>query len=300
MKLLIVVILVLFSTPIFSQTKLVGTVVTDIAHVKEVKSFVNTVLYQPDNLDQLKQYLIASNGLNIIIGINRYFFTGSVFISKDVSQLAQIINTYRGNNKIILEYDEPFWNTRLACMQGKQDACYEVNTNYAKTISNISRINYNLKRAIPGVEIMHVESYLELYNQYTKLGRLILIKDAKHIGFDCYSKPTICKIPSTNVSISHMQFFQILIDQIQKQGIQAKLILVPGTYISTVGDINRLRTEDEVINNLSWYIDVFKSYPSYVSGIGAFLWSDISPQQSGARSMPKVKLYLQQKFPELF
>jgi hypothetical protein len=182
----------------------------------------------------------------------------------------------------VFAFDEPIWNA----------------TKNGQDHDEVLKCMQDIKNNYPGVEMMHIEAYAELYNQYTQNnGKLTLFWDADHIGFDCYGDYGSCGgmgIPG----VSQFVYLNEINKAIHENGSDAKLFLVPGTFTSP----NYTQNGHDVIKQLSAYIFFLENNYHNVSGLGAFVWGDSTFGDTtikGAMSNPLIRAEIEREFPKL-
>lgn len=265
------------------MNKLVGILITELSQVDEVVPFSNAVAFRPTDGVELVSYLNEiDNKMTPVIIVDHFFIVDGKYKNGVSRDLYDALEQSKHFGRTLFMFDEPMWRAR------KNDQSYREVINVMQDV----KLNYL------GIEIMHIEAYAELYQQYTENdGKLSLFYDADHLGFDCYGEYGSCG--GLNVP-EHSQFIYLSeIDKaIKKHGSSAKLFLVPGAFTSP----KYPEDEFDVIKQLQSYMFFFENNPDRVSGLGAFVWGNTTCGDAtiiGARNNELISKELKESFPKL-
>lgn len=179
--------------------KLLGVLLTEPDQLDEIAGFSNAFAFVPRQESSITDYLNRNtHELLPVISIGHYFFdkiSGS-FNASDVAPIVQAINQSAHTGPVIFLFDEPLWQIRFSCLGGHSLACNEAHNNYADTLLQLKKIIRDLRNALPGSGIMHIEAYAELIYQKhaAPLNDVIMLDEAEYLGFDCYGAFENCGI----------------------------------------------------------------------------------------------------------
>ncbi len=265
------------------MNKLVGILITQISQVNEVTPFSNAVAFSPADDAELVQYLNKiDNRMVPVVMIDRFFMVNQKYHTDYSHELYSALEQSNHFGRIVFMFDEPMWRATRNQQPHNEviDAMSAAKSNY------------------PSAEIMHIEAYAELYNQYVNNEKeLTLFYDADHIGFDCYGKYGDCggpKIPG----IGQFTYLNEINKAIEAKGSDAKLFLVPEAFTSP----NFTEDQRAVIRQLRAYMMFFENNIDRVSGLGAFVWGDSAfgdPTIIGARNNDLIRQEVEESFPKL-
>lgn len=179
--------------------KLLGVLLTESNQLDEITGFSNAFAFVPKQTSSITDYLNRNtHELLPVISIGHYFFdkTLGTFNAADVTPIKQAISKSSHTGSVIFLFDEPLWQIRFSCLGGHSQACDEVNNGYVDTLSQLKKIVRDLRKALPGSGIMHIEAYAELIYQKhaAPLNDVIMLDDAEYLGFDCYGAFDDCGI----------------------------------------------------------------------------------------------------------
>lgn len=183
--------------------KLLGFALTESSQVNEVVDFSNAFSFSPAQPSEITGYLNQNaNRLLPVIEIGRFFFDEEqgLYNYSDILPIIQAVNTSAHRGAVLFFVDEPLWHIRLACLKGAVSACQEIDSGYAATLPLFRKLSRNLKKALPGAGMMHIEAYAELLYQKSAnpSNNIILLDEAEYLGYDCYGAFDDCGI--TNIS----------------------------------------------------------------------------------------------------
>lgn len=181
------------------RDKIFGLLLSESDQLREVADFSNTFSISPMQLSDITKYLNKNEAdLLPVIEISRFFFNAGQYVFThsyaNVSAIVEAVraSSYRG--PILFMLDEPLWRIRIPCRKGIEAACQEVRTGYSRTREAFRKIGRDLRKALPGAGIFHVEAYAELFFQ--KLDHpsreVIMIDDAEYLGYNCYGRFDSC------------------------------------------------------------------------------------------------------------
>lgn len=253
-----------------------GLLITDPDHIDEVAAYSNAFAYMPRSEQDLAEVLAVNAGRMMpVVDLAGFFWneaTGT-YVWRNISGLKAAI----GNNQILAEVDEPFWHIQQSCMAGVQSACNEIASGYAQTQQVFRRLKYEL-----GVQLVHIEAYTALINhKEVDPDRPVPIIDAAdHVGFNCYGDFHDCG------GYSQLQYGAWLYEAIL--GTSKKILLVAGSFLAP----GFFDTEQQVIDQIEAYYDIFQQYRDLFSGIGLFLYSSVDGF-TGARDLPQIRSVVQ-------
>ncbi len=235
---------------------LTGFLITSLLHVSAVQDHSTAVAFFVQDTQSVTQYLDEiDNNLVPIVFIDHIFIRDGKYIYQDTTPLKNALRKSSHFGRIILGFDEP-------CHKGRQNAqeCPEI-------LNVMNRIKMDFR----GVEFMHIEAGREIYLQSQENnGWLHLWYGADHIGFNCYSPIDKCggnDIPY----ISHDAYIKYIHYQILAHGSDAKIFLVPGSFINT----NYMTSQHDVITQMNDYTELAMKHDSIISGMGYFLWGNL-------------------------
>lgn len=152
------------------MNKLIGMLITEISQIDEVAAFSNAVAFRPLDGAELTLYLNKiDNKMTPVIIVDHFFIVDGKYKNGLSRELYDAIEQSKHFGRIVFMFDEPMWRAR------KND---QAHNDVLKVMGDV-QLNYR------GVEIMHIEAYAELYQQYTENNRMLyLLYSADHIGFD--------------------------------------------------------------------------------------------------------------------
>ncbi len=179
--------------------KLLGFALTNPNQINEVASFSNAFSFSPAQPSEITGYLNQNaNRLLPTIEIGRFFFDQErgVYNDLDILPIIQAIKASVHRGPILFLIDEPLWHIRFACLKGTASACQEIHSGYSATLPLFRKLSRNLKKALPGAGMMHIEAYTELlYQKFTNPeSDIILLDEAEYLGYDCYGAFDDCGI----------------------------------------------------------------------------------------------------------
>ncbi len=255
-----------------TNNTLVGIYVTNHYSVNEVLPFSNAVAFKPTSKEDLTSYLQVINSRAVpVVEVSDLFLRDSIFQFNYNStvELANTLNGTEHTGRIVIMLDEILWKVRRNCTNGSVTACNDVSNNYTQSIHDVNRVIALLKSRVSGVEVFHVESYAELYLQWIERGKLTLLYNAEHLGFNCYGPINGCGNSELGVPpIAIFDYLTVIYNSIAENNSSAKILLVPGSFMNESG----LPTEQDTLNHFNGYLNIFDTYRDYASGFGAFAW----------------------------
>jgi hypothetical protein len=270
--------------------KIIGALITDASQVEEVVGFSNAFSPEVDNVSKLPQYLQANASRMLpILNIGAFMLdpiTG-ILRSDYLRVVSEIVAALSSNHSgpVLFFFDEPLWHIRLACEQGKQLACNEVAQRYADTLRTAQKIGDELRRAIPGAGMMHVEAYEELSRQMAAWNGIVMLDDAEYLAFDCYGAIHDCGGRAQAEYLCWIMSARDALELVNPIG--RKIFLVTGTF----KDFYAFPDENRVIDQIRTYFEALDS-SEILGGIGAFSWGNVLAESTpflGARSLPEVR-----------
>lgn len=183
--------------------KIVGFALNEPSQINEIANFSNAFSFAPQELEDVSRYLNKnSNNLMPVIEIGRFLFdeTTHSFRELDVAPLVQAIKTSTYQGPMLFLVDEPLWRLRLSCFKQNQAACTEIANKYIHTLEIFKKTGAELRKALPGSGILHIEAFAELIYQKNSgpSDNVIMLDDAEYLGYDCYGPFDRCGI--TDVS----------------------------------------------------------------------------------------------------
>lgn len=265
------------------MNKLIGILITELSQIDEVMPFSNAVAFRPSDGAEMLSYLNKiDNRLTPVIIVDHFFIVDGKYKHGHSRDLYNALEQSKHFGRIVFMFDEPMWRAR------KNEQAYK----------DVIKVMGEVKLNYLGVEVMHIEAYAELYQQYTENnGKLYLFYDADHIGFDCYGEYGSCG--GLNVpELSQFTYLDEIYKAIKNHGSSAKLFLVPGAFTSP----NYPESEFDVIKQLQSYMYFFENNFDKVSGLGAFLWGNTTlPEVTiiGARNNELIRKEIEESFPKL-
>ncbi|GKS68070.1 hypothetical protein W03_00740 [Nitrosomonas sp. PY1] len=177
--------------------KIVGFALNEPSHISEVASFSNAFAFTPKDLNDVTRYLNRNtHNLIPVIEIGRFLFdeTTHSFRELDVTPLAQAITASDYQGPILFLVDEPLWRLRLSCLNQNPTACTEITDKYTRTLDIFRKIGAELRKALPGSGMLHIEAFAELIYQKNSnpSDNVILLDDVEYLGYDCYGSFDQC------------------------------------------------------------------------------------------------------------
>jgi hypothetical protein len=209
-----------------------------------------------------------------VIIINEFFRDSAghfVYDAQSAAELKSALSASSHFSRISFMFDEWLWRASLV---GQDSA-------------EVLAVMADVKAEFPGVELIQIESFVNLYEQYmANYGQLDLFYDADMIGFDCYGPFDGCGgfgVPE----IPQLTYLSIIYNQIQQNNSQAKIFLVPGAFTNPTA----FTDEQVVIDQLHDYAWTYEQNKEYIGGMGIFTWGslDDGTPSTGARELPAVK-----------
>ena len=269
--------------------KLVGTFIFSVDEVQEVIEFSNAIFFPPSSIEHFEEFLVEIDSRAIPVPeLNRFLSENGTFRYQDLQPIVDAIHRTGHTGKIVFMLDEPFWRIRLSCAEGNMTSCAEIDAGYVNVIEGYRRVVSELKEMLDDVEIIHIESFAELYYQKVETGRLILIDSAHYFSFDCYGKFDSCGIDGMNIPfVSQDVYGRMLFDAIQDLGTGARMVLIPGGFLHHTF----FPTEQDVIDQLEKYYEIYDSTDVF-GGIVPFVWSSLRNDVDflvGARYLPDIR-----------
>ncbi|MGZ6442113.1 MAG: hypothetical protein ACXWRU_18800 [Pseudobdellovibrionaceae bacterium] len=294
-----------FVPPIFeyfdTSRPLAGVLLNQASQVDEVAGFSNAVGFWTTDLSQVTAFLRRNNGRMLpVLELRGFIFNPSTGIVRAdyKSVLKKLAKTIRAvhSGPVLFYVDEPFWNIRMSCYNSHSpQACAEVDSHFANTLSQIRIAGQLLRKAIPGSGIFDVEAFAELAIQQKLWGQVVLLDEAEYLGFDCYGNFNSCGGGSfAGVTISpqpiptYIDWMNKAIASLEKVNpMGRKILLVPGSFLNTVN----FTSEEQTIAHMNAYFDILKTCPT-CGGYLSFMWDNLPGIQDtivGARSLAQVR-----------
>lgn len=249
---------------------LFGVLVTAVFQVAEVVDKSNAIAFIPEDHIHITQYLneIDNRAVPVIV-INEFYRDDSGrFVYVPPEWLKHALEESKHFGRIAFMWDEPLHH---GVMSGQNR-------------SEVIQVMRQVKADFPGVEMIHIEAFTDLYAQYMEnYGYLELFYEADHIGFDCYGSFESCGgfgVPE----LPQMVYMTTIFNQIEVNKSDAKIFMVPGSFV----DDGIGASESIMIDQLNSYALAYERNRQYVSGFGVFTWGDLGPI-TGARNIPPMK-----------
>lgn len=265
------------------MSKLIGVLITALAQVNDVVHFSSAVSFKPADAPELVEYLEEiDNRMVPVVIVDDFFMVDGKYATGYSHQLYTALEYSNHFGRIVFLFDEPMWRASRA----------------GQSHAEVLAIMEEVQRNYPGVEIMHIEAYAELYNQYAQNdGKLNLFFGADHIGFNCYGDFQNCG-GSGVPGLSQFTYLNEINKQIIENGSEANLFLVPMAFTGEDFTTN----ENEVIRQLHAYYFFMQNNLDSVSGLGGFVWGDCNycgVDIKGASHSELIRADIEQSFPKL-
>lgn len=297
---IIILVAILISFNVSASDKMIGVLIMEPSQVNEVIEFSSVVGINPTTEQEFRSYLDeVDNRVDLIVSIGQNFLTNRGVYEYNQYVLDIITLTLEDSNfnrKIVFAIDEPMWRVRTACFEGEQAACNDVDANYSQSLNALLEISDYLRANVPNSEIMHIESYAELYMQYDNASEFYLMYHAEHIAFNCYGQLDNCGGAFGVPMLDQMLYIQSMYGQIKLNNSNAEIFLFTGLFVDGVF----FETEEDMLQQLNDYVNLFTTYREYLSGIGGYSWGsffEVGRDFIGARDLESkayVSIVLQQ------
>ena len=249
---------------------LFGVLITAVSQVVEVVDKSSAIAFIPESTIQVTEYLneIDNRAVPIIVVNDYYRDESGRFIYYPPDDLKEALAVSNHFGRIAFMFDE--W--------------LHHGTQAGQTRAEVIQVMRQIKADFPGVEMIHIEAFTDLYAQYMEnYGRLELFYEADHIGFDCYGQFESCGgfgVPE----LPQMVYLITIFNQIAENQSNAKIFLVPGAFMGAgIG-----ASESTMIDQLNDYALTYERNRQYISGFGVFIWGDMEGL-TGARNVPAIK-----------
>ncbi len=246
--------------------KIVGFALSESSQINEIANFSNAFSFAPQKLEDVSRYLNGnSNNLIPVIEIGRFLFdeTTHTFRELDIVPLVQTIkaSTYQG--PMLFLVDEPLWRLRLSCSKQNSAACTEIANKYTHTLDIFRKVGKELRKALPGSGMLHIEAFSELIYQKNSnpSDNVIMLDDVEYLGYDCYGPFDQCGMPDVSDifvdtgSTSNLASFNIV--DVFSSAYPDNLI----PYRITDSKVINFLTEELGLRNLP-FIEIFQKMPS--------------------------------------
>ncbi|MEI2769066.1 MAG: hypothetical protein V9E86_11425 [Nitrosomonas sp.] len=246
--------------------KIVGFALSEPSQINEIANFSNAFSFSPQKLEDVSRYLNRnSNNLVPVIEIGRFLFdeTTYSFRELDIAPLVQAIKTSTYQGPMLFLVDEPLWRLRLSCFKQNPAACAEIDHKYTHTLDIFRKVGKELRKALPGSGMLHIEAFSELIYQKNSnpSDNVIMLDDVEYLGYDCYGPFDQCGMTDVSDtfadtgSTSNLASFNIV--DVFSNAYPDNLI----PYKITDSDVINFLAKELELQNFP-FIEIFQKLPS--------------------------------------
>lgn len=284
-KIIFVLIFLVGSSSSLSQSnKLKGALVLSPSEISAISSYSNTFafFYSPGNIQSYINANVNNHNMVIVINQSLYDPRSGTFRNNVQDLILELLNSsYSGQFELIFLMDEIAWLTRVQCNLGKSEACHEVHTGYANTLTSMEMASVQLKSAFTSSKVWYNVAYAEIILQ----DGITMIHNADYYSFDCYGAWDACGDPEHGYKSQMWYGTQVFNELMRHEASQPngrKMMLIPGAFKST-----SFYNQYAILAQLEAYKSIFGA--SFIAGSGVFYYQ-------GYKDMDMVVNYLHTEF----